>query len=91
MSGTAGRNAFGAFDADEAGEDRTKRLDEVDVESHAAVECPYCGEPGELQLDPWGGAVQEYVTDCEVCCRPWQVVVRHDAEGGFTVDVQPDD
>ena len=35
--------------------------------------CPYCGEPCELALDPGGGAHQEYVEDCPVCCRPWRV------------------
>ena len=42
----------------------------------AWVECPWCGEQVELLLDPGGGAVQDYVEDCEVCCRPWQVRVR---------------
>lgn len=35
--------------------------------------CPYCGEPCELVIDPGGGAHQEYVEDCPVCCRPWRV------------------
>ena len=34
---------------------------------------PYCGEVVEMTLDASGGTVQEYVQDCEVCCRPWQV------------------
>lgn len=38
--------------------------------------CPYCGEPCELGLDPGGGAHQEYVEDCPVCCRPWRVTVQ---------------
>ncbi len=46
----------------------------------AHVACPYCGEVVELLLDPGGGAVQEYVEDCEVCCQPWQIEVRY--EGG---------
>lgn len=36
----------------------------------AYVSCPYCGESSELVVDPGGGAIQEYVEDCEVCCRP---------------------
>lgn len=35
--------------------------------------CPYCGEPCALTIDPGGGARQEYVEDCPVCCRPWRV------------------
>lgn len=45
------------------------------------VSCPYCGESVQLVVDPAGGAAQEYVEDCEVCCRPWSVRVSVDAEG----------
>ena len=31
--------------------------------------CPYCGELIELLIDT-SIAQQEYVEDCEVCCRP---------------------
>lgn len=33
------------------------------------VQCPYCGERFSLLVD---GSVdsQEYVEDCEICCRP---------------------
>lgn len=33
------------------------------------VECPYCGESFEANVDPSGGT-QEYIEDCYVCCRP---------------------
>lgn len=51
------------------------------VELTAWVACPYCGEEIELVVDPGGGSVQEYVEDCEVCCRPMQLVVSWDEEG----------
>jgi hypothetical protein len=38
-----------------------------------SLQCPYCGEVIELQIDDGGGAHQDYVEDCPVCCRPWQV------------------
>ncbi len=41
------------------------------------VSCPYCGASVEIILDPGGGSDQEYVEDCEVCCRPWQVHVHY--------------
>jgi len=53
----------------------------------AEVSCPYCGEQVELILDPGGGADQEYVEDCEVCCRPWQVHVRF-RDSSPSVDVR---
>lgn len=32
--------------------------------------CAYCGEPNEIVVDLSGGEVQEYIEDCQVCCRP---------------------
>ncbi len=53
----------------------------------AIVVCPYCSEPVEIALDPGSGSVQQYVEDCEVCCRPWQVDVRYGSDGGADVSV----
>lgn len=36
--------------------------------------CPYCGEVVELVIDT-SVEIQEYVEDCEVCCRPMLVNV----------------
>ena len=54
----------------------------------AEVVCPHCGEQVAIRLDPSGGTRQEYVQDCEVCCRPWQVQV-HYAGGSVDVSVEP--
>lgn len=54
----------------------------------AWVSCPYCGEASELRVDLVGGASQEYVQDCEVCCRPWLVQVKLDGEGYAAVAVR---
>ena len=62
--------------------DLDSELDDV-----AHVSCPYCGEADELSVDPGGGALQEYVEDCEVCCQPWLVRVRFDGEGQASVIV----
>jgi hypothetical protein len=51
----------------------------ADVEG--TIWCPYCGEPNEVSLDPGSGPIQEYVEDCQVCCRPWRVMVRYRADG----------
>jgi hypothetical protein len=53
----------------------------------AWVSCPYCGEEVELLVDRGGGATQEYVEDCEVCCRPWAVSVRQRTGGEVSVSV----
>lgn len=55
------------------------------------VQCPYCGEFVLIEVDPFGGTRQEYVQDCEICCRPWQVIVETDADGGVAVEVRPAD
>ena len=51
----------------------------------ASVSCPYCGESIEHLVDSAGGTSQEYVEDCEVCCRPWLVRVTIDREGNASV------
>ncbi|MEZ4416768.1 MAG: CPXCG motif-containing cysteine-rich protein [Gemmatimonadota bacterium] len=53
--------------------------------------CPYCGEPVEVELDPYGGALQTYVEDCPVCCRPWQVEVSFDRNGQASVRLEAGD
>ena len=43
------------------------------------VQCPYCGETIELLVED-SEDVQEYVEDCQVCCRP--IAVRAALEDG---------
>lgn len=50
--------------------------------------CPYCGEQVSIAVDPGGGANQQYVEDCEVCCNPWQVSVRF-IDGAADVQIAP--
>jgi cysteine-rich CPXCG protein len=58
------------------------------VETEATVLCPYCGEINEIALDPGSGAHQEYVEDCQVCCRPWRVFVSYLPDGGAEVTLE---
>ncbi|PKL93185.1 MAG: hypothetical protein CVV20_04945 [Gemmatimonadetes bacterium HGW-Gemmatimonadetes-1] len=67
------------FDATEA---------DLSFDGSAVITCPYCGEQVEITLDAGGGAVQEYVEDCEVCCRPWQLHVTFDLDGAAEVVVE---
>jgi transposase-like protein len=55
----------------------------------ATVTCPHCGEVNVISLDPGSGASQEYVEDCQVCCRPWRVTVRYAADGEAGVVAEP--
>ena len=38
------------------------------------VRCPYCGEWLEVFIDP-SVRRQEYIEDCQVCCRPITLTV----------------
>ena len=61
------------------------------ADTSAMLLCPYCGADVELLLDPGGEAVQEYVEDCEVCCRPWHLTVTWDDSGAATVHARTED
>ncbi|MDQ3082067.1 MAG: CPXCG motif-containing cysteine-rich protein [Gemmatimonadota bacterium] len=37
-------------------------------------------------VDAGGGAHQQYVEDCEVCCNPWQVTLRF-VDGAASVEI----
>jgi hypothetical protein len=51
------------------------------------VQCPYCGEANEIQVDESAGRRQEYVEDCQVCCRPWSVSVKVNSDGEADVSL----
>ncbi|WP_269620730.1 CPXCG motif-containing cysteine-rich protein [Zhongshania sp. BJYM1] len=48
--------------------------------------CPYCGEAIELLVDASAGDDQ-YIEDCEVCCRPMSIVLSFDEEEGVSIRV----
>jgi hypothetical protein len=50
------------------------------------VQCPWCGEPIEVWVEPDADGTQ--VQDCDVCCRPCELVIRTDAEGGASVAIR---
>jgi hypothetical protein len=58
------------------------------ADTEATILCPYCGQECQIALDPGSGESQQYVEDCEVCCRPWRVTVRYGREGGAEVIVE---
>jgi hypothetical protein len=49
------------------------------------IECPYCGETIAVYIDPEmrGHMVQ----DCDVCCRPWEVLVERQDDGAPQITV----
>ena len=47
--------------------------------------CPYCGESISMVLDMSAGG-QDYIEDCEVCCRP--IDIRFTVEAGEVVSFE---
>lgn len=58
------------------------------IQTDAMVTCPHCAEEFEIALDPDGGGEQEYVEDCEICCRACQVHVVWDEDGVAEVTLE---
>lgn len=49
-----------------------------------SIQCPYCGEVIDISIDASAGD-QQYIEDCQVCCRPIDVVVGVDGDGEISV------
>ena len=56
----------------------------------AAIECPYCGEPITILVDP-SIPHQAYVEDCAVCCQPMAVRAEVVNDGSVRVDARRED
>lgn len=52
----------------------------MNLQEEVSSECPYCGESITLLVD-CSEPQQQYIEDCEVCCRPINVTVIVDPEG----------
>jgi len=51
------------------------------------VQCPYCWEEFSLLVDASVDS-QEYVEDCEVCCRPIDFVIQVDDQDQVVVQAR---
>jgi hypothetical protein len=72
--------------AKESSKRRRKRTDpNRRLREQAAYSCDWCHEQVVVPLDLSAGAVQEYVEDCPVCCRPNVIRVEVDDEGAVRV------
>ncbi len=48
----------------------------------ASYQCAGCFEWVETTVDESGGSRQQYVEDCQVCCKPNVLTIRWDGAGG---------
>ena len=54
------------------------------MEEFTTIQCPFCGQSFDVAVDTTI-ASQRFTTDCEVCCRPFEV--RADCAAGEIVSV----
>jgi hypothetical protein len=54
--------------------------DALDSVQFHLVQCPYCGERFETQVDTSSGSVR-YVEDCQICCQPIEFSLEVDHNG----------
>tara|TARA_B100001094_G_scaffold330990_1_gene397806 strand:+ start:1085 stop:1264 length:180 start_codon:yes stop_codon:yes gene_type:complete len=57
------------------------------MEHPAGYSCPWCGEWVDSFADTSAGS-QQYVEDCQVCCRPIIISLSIDTEGFPILNVQ---
>jgi hypothetical protein len=50
-----------------------------------SIQCPYCGQTFDLVVDT-SLESQEFITDCEICCRPF--TARVECEPGAVLSVE---
>ncbi len=47
------------------------------MEVSETIQCPFCGQRFEIVVDTSMGT-NRFTTDCEVCCRPMEVVAERE-------------
>jgi hypothetical protein len=50
------------------------------IEIEATFVCMYCLQVNTILIDSSAGLYQEYIEDCEVCCKPNRLIIRIDEE-----------
>ncbi len=60
------------------------------MQAWVEIGCPYCGERIDIALDASAGG-QQYVEDCQVCCRPIVLLMEVDGDGEPRVAVRRED
>ena len=54
------------------------------------INCPYCGEIIRVLIEP-SDMDQQYIEDCQVCCRPINFSVYENMNGDIDVNVFSED
>ncbi|WP_033084487.1 CPXCG motif-containing cysteine-rich protein [Colwellia psychrerythraea] len=54
------------------------------------ITCPYCGETISILIDSTD-ITQQYIEDCQVCCKPINFFIAQTVDGETTVRVYSED
>ena len=57
------------------------------MEVSETIMCPFCGASFELVVDTSAGS-QQFTTDCEICCRPFEVIAECEPGEILSLDVR---
>ncbi|NQZ88577.1 MAG: CPXCG motif-containing cysteine-rich protein [Colwellia sp.] len=55
-----------------------------------SIGCPYCGETIKVLIDS-SDIEQQYIEDCQVCCKPINFLISESVNGDLTVNVYSED
>ena len=62
----------------------------MEANEMSRILCPYCAQGFDVEIDSTGGGEQQWVTDCEVCCRPIVIRVHFENDELVSLDVLPE-
>lgn len=65
-----------------------KPREDILAQRDIQIGCPFCGEQISIVLDLTAGPQQEFIYDCEVCCRPIKIKSEIDSDGDPLVTVE---
>jgi hypothetical protein len=57
------------------------------METAESIQCPFCGQTFEILVDT-SIPFQRFTTDCEVCCRPFEVTAECEPGEILSLEVQ---
>jgi hypothetical protein len=63
---------------------------QVNQLANKSIGCPYCGETIKVLIDA-ADIDQQYIEDCQVCCRPIIFLVTEGFTDDLTVNVYSED
>ena len=57
------------------------------MEIATPIQCPFCGQRFDLVVDTTEPS-QQFTTDCEICCRPFEVAIECEPGEILSLDIR---